>query len=421
MRGALVAARVASTRAVRVGELPLRVRGAAQLNTAAMQVAAEGRARTKDEDPYTVLTTPADECLRQGSSAASGLAWRLLQAPTAAARWKRLDVRAVRSLRFPGVFFVDVDEATAAELGARADAPLVPSLASPPSLLGPAPGMVRLWTYRLFLNTWAGKRRQLLLHPCFHRWWFSSELEAAFARDYRLFRDCVDVNAALGVPRPKTRPCLAAVRVGREQSPFSGVSAAPNSSVKRWRYRETWGQHRASGSYVTRWPGEARRPIPSGVVAAGLREKSFRKAVIQGNIPTMRDRVGRDGTEMRAAKPPYCNFDIGLRLPGESMDDFTAWLAALAEDGRGTPVGQPDSDLPDDAAGWSAFRADVLDELRTQAHAALEAQTLLDRAWEDSGMQHPALGASRDSELELLSVPLRSPLVVTVIDDDAGS
>ena len=115
-----------------------------------------------------------------------------------------------------------------------------------------------------------------------------------------------------------------------------------------------------------------------------------------------------------------CTMESSESLP-ESMDDFTAWLAALAEDGRGTPVGQPDSDLPDDAAGWSAFRADVLDELRTQAHAALEAQTLLDRAWEDSGMQHPALGASRDSELELLSVPLRSPLVVTVIDDDAGS
>lgn len=278
---------------------------------------------------------------------------------------------------------------------------------------------MRLWTYRLFLNAWAGKRRQAVLLPSFGRWWFGSELEAAFARDYRLFRDCVDVHTAWGVPPPRTRPCLPAHRVGREQSPFSGVGAVPRANGQRWRYSETWGDHRLTRSYVTRRPGGGGSAIPTAVEAAGRRELSYRRAVGGGDMPVLRAGEKKQGGSKRLAKPAYCNFAPHVRLPGESDAEHEAWLHALEERGWGrlAPGAASGLALGDDEAGWGFWRGNVLAELRQQAEASMVVQAELDAAWDASGMPHPAETA--ESGLEVLTPPSRAALVTTILSDHA--
>jgi hypothetical protein len=356
---------------------------------------------------------------------AAGLAWKLLGAPSVAQKWKDADCDVVRSLRFPGVFLVKLGRDLARELGIEHLQPLAPEISQAglvDDLVSSAPDEVWVWTYRLHLNSWLGQRKQTLMLPLFQRWWFTSEYEAAFARDYRLFRDCYDVHTSLGLLPPGTRPCLPAHRVGREQSPFTGVGALPHSKTGHWRYRDSWGKSRWTGSYTAKVPG-TKDPILSGFHAAGLRERSFRSAFVGGDIAEHRE--GGE-SQHKAAKPPYCNFQATIRLPGESGEDHHSWLRALELAGRGRPGPGPSSQgsVPDTEGGWEDWTRSIAAELHAEAGASMILQQRLDAAWESSAeLPHPAeLWRGRvPGQVESVDVlPRRESMVRMVLQDGAS-
>jgi hypothetical protein len=360
--------------------------------------------RGKDDDPFVLLTSSAEEISKGREQGAQGLLWKLFQTKTVRPRWAETSFVASRSFRFPGVFFVDVDEATAREIGAEGmRSTLLDSHADPrhrqmlSDKLMPENGMVRLWTYRLHLNTWMGERRLQLLTPPVSRWFFATEWEAAFARDYRLFRDVMDVHSAMGFSPPKTRGSLTCHRFGREQSPFCGVALAPHTT-DRWRYRQSWGDSPLGGRYILQDGDSA---ITSQLRAAGLRERSFRHAVLSGGLREFRRTPeGHFQSEperrFKAAKLPYCNFGPVVRLPGESLEEYRAWLESLRQRGFGQPTAETLAGVESTwldlggassgAADWSDWSHRAWQELQSTADVSQRLSAELDRLWTARGL-----------------------------------
>lgn len=352
--------------------------------------------RGRDSDPYLLLQGGWEAHSRvksiEDQKLAAGLVWRMMGAISVAHKRKDTNFEVQRSLRFPGVFLVKLQRELAGRLGVEGLEPLSPEFAQAglQDDLMPSMGESWVWTYRLHLNSWLGQPKQTLMLPSLQRWWFASEHEAAFARDYRLFRDCYDVHTSLGLLPPGTRPCLPSHRAGREQSPFTGVGAVPRSKQDHWRFRSTWGDTRITGSYTSRVPG-THESIRSGFQAAGLRERAFRDAFTSGIIAE--HRKGGGNTPHKVAKPPYCNFRATLRLPGETDSEHEAWLGKLQQGGWGQPKddARASNEVAGTEAGWDEWSRDVAADLQTEAGASLTAQDRLDKVWEShEELQHPA-------------------------------